>query len=225
MMNNLLRVPQPLLRRALPTPSSAPTFLSTFSKNSEPCGRRFLSSSSHNNGDKPPPLPAVNVPPTTATSTKKDYDEDVFDRSIYVHPLSQVVLQYFQESKHDWIVSQRLDEALTLHRDGSFQLRFPSSSSPSSSSSSQSPVPSTDKEDALLDFSRIWTSYDETEKKHWLTVKRGPLQKRFLLQDNMLPAWNHNRKSLPERIHSAVDDLILAVNQMDQEKINTTPRL
>ena len=74
---------------------------------------------------------------------------------------------------------------------------------------------------------RIWTSYDETQKKHWLTVNVGkessvgPLptgvqlrQNRFLLQDNTMTAWHTHRKSLPERVHGAVESMIEAIDRM-----------
>jgi hypothetical protein len=120
-------------------------------------------------------------------------DQSLFERTVYVHPLSQIVLEYLQNSQRDFVITQGLSRSLTLHRDGSFELRFPSQ-----------------PEEKVH---RIWTSYDEVEKKHWLTVYRGPnVKERFLLQDNLLPAWNNNRKSLPERIHTAVDDMIRVVS-------------
>ena len=56
------------------------------------------------------------------------------------------------------------------------------------------------------------TSFDKEEKKHWLAVHKGDLAGRFLLQDNMKPAWNDG-KSNPEKIRIAVDNMI--------EKIDT----
>ena len=121
-------------------------------------------------------------------------DQSPFERTVYVHPLSQIILEHLQDAHHDFIVTHGLDSSLTLHRDGSFELIFPSQ-----------------PEEKVH---RIWTSYDEVEKKHWLTVYRGPhVKERFLLQDNLLPAWNNNRKSLPERIYVAVDDMVQAISQ------------
>jgi len=66
---------------------------------------------------------------------------------------------------------------------------------------------------------RIWTSYDEQEKKHWLTVRRGLFRQCFLLQDNLLTAWQGNRgTSLPERLHVAVDEMVRAVDRLDQQQ-------
>ena len=64
---------------------------------------------------------------------------------------------------------------------------------------------------------RIWTSYDEQEKKHWLTVRRGLFRQRFLLQDNLLTAWNKG-VSVPERLQVAVDEMIRAIDRLDQSE-------
>jgi hypothetical protein len=112
--------------------------------------------------------------------------------TVYVHPLSQIILEYLQDCRHDWIVRHGLDQALTLHRDGSFVLKFGKGND-----------------------DKIWTSYDEEEKKHWLTVQKQSLHQRFLLQDNLLPAWHGNKKSLPERIHLSVDAMIRAVDRLN----------
>jgi len=112
--------------------------------------------------------------------------------SVYVHPLSQIVLVYMQSNRHDWIIEKQLDKSLRLHRDGTFVLQFQDDSS-----------------------SRIWTSYDPNDKKHWLSFQRNQIQHRFMLQDNLMPAWHGKRKSLPERIHQSVDELIQAVDELD----------
>jgi hypothetical protein len=44
----------------------------------------------------------------------------------YVHPLSQIVLEYLQKERSEWVVSQGLDQGLTVHRDGTFLIKFPS---------------------------------------------------------------------------------------------------
>ena len=58
------------------------------------------------------------------------------------------------------------------------------------------------------------TSYDADEKKHWLTVHKGSLVGRFMLQDNLKPAWNDAR-STPEKIQNAVDAMIERIDQMN----------
>lgn len=55
---------------------------------------------------------------------------------------------------------------------------------------------------------KIWTSYDANEKKHWLTVHKGDLVGRYLLQDNMKPAWHSDKKSVPDKIRDAVDEMM-----------------
>jgi hypothetical protein len=52
------------------------------------------------------------------------------------------------------------------------------------------------------------TSYDTEEKKHWLTVHKGELIGRYMLQDNMKPAWHDDKRSIPEKIKDAVDEMI-----------------
>mmetsp|Transcript_22927 Transcript_22927/g.46678 ORF Transcript_22927/g.46678 Transcript_22927/m.46678 type:complete len:402 (+) Transcript_22927:410-1615(+) len=239
-------------------------------------------------------------------------------RRAYVHPLSQVVLEYLQEHHHSWIVCKGLDRSLRLHRDGSFEAKYVPLSSSSSSyaaaastSTSASTSASTSTYPPLSPLSsihdsnrsgstepvisesmsatatmkmnasgnayasttssssihihndnendndtatsktastgpaaigpfqelaattatntdnhnqndndniRIWTSFDEQEKKHWLTVRKGLFRQRFLLQDNLLTAWQGNRgTSLPERIHLAVDEMIRAVDRLDND--------
>lgn len=66
---------------------------------------------------------------------------------------------------------------------------------------------------------RCRTSFDKEEKKHWLTVHKGELVGRFMLQDNMKPAWN-DAKSTPDKIRSAVDDMIGKINEESQRHNN-----
>lgn len=207
-------------------------------------------------------------------------------RSVYVHPLSQILLEYLQDSHHEWIVAKGLDRSLTLHRDGSFELKHvlqshatkstPTATQPLSSTTHKkyqpknnvgplisastsaiaemkhkksnktkptSTIKDTSDNDATVkdlsrshqenkqhhataasatdknDNIRIWTSYDEQEKKHWLTVRRGLFRQSFLLQDNLLTAWQGNRgTSLPERLHVAVDEMVRAVDRLDQQQ-------
>ena len=42
--------------------------------------------------------------------------------TIYVHPLSQLVLASLQTHGHEWILRHELDRSLTIHRDGTFVL-------------------------------------------------------------------------------------------------------
>ena len=217
-------------------------------------------------------------------------------RSVYVHPLSQVVLEYLQDCRYEWIIEKGLDRSLTLHRDGSFEVKFvvqrplslspptpsldgpsdndnvhqqknvdennnnnnienknsngnnddknrntevaeltsigddnevimkgtttrtnESSSSTISTSTSHVATTTTTTDDNI----RIWTSYDEQEKKHWLTVRKGLFRQRFLLQDNLSMAWNGNRGT-SEHIHVAVDEMIRAVDRLESSTISTS---
>ncbi|GAX17218.1 hypothetical protein FisN_10Lh071 [Fistulifera solaris] len=133
---------------------------------------RWLSSSSKNSNNTPPVL---NVPP------------------VYIHPLSQIVLLYFQNECHSWICAHNFDLSLTLHRDGTFVLRSGTAD----------------------DAPRIWTYYDPMDKKHWLSYNnKDDIQHRFLLQDNLMPAWHGNRrKSLAERVQESVVALMESADQ------------
>ena len=150
---------------------------------------RSLSSSNNNKKDK-------------SSYGKGTLPQKPHNASVYVHPLSQIVLLYFQRECHDWICSKRLDRNLTLHRDGSFILRA------KQTGSNKSP--------------RIWTYYDPADKKHWLSYSSTcpendnksigrQEEHRFLLQDNLMPAW-HKRKSLSDQVQESVRELIKVVD-------------
>lgn len=104
----------------------------------------------------------------------------------YVHPLSQIVLEHLQTSQSAaaFVAESGLDQSLSIHEDGTFTLQFPN------------------------DGGRIFTSFDSEEKKHWLTVHRGELVGRYMLQDNKKPAWHSDRRSVPEKVQDAVDEMI-----------------
>jgi hypothetical protein len=145
-------------------------------------------------------------------TTSKTEEPQHFERTVYVHPLSQIILEYFQERRHDWIVERGLDRALTVHRDGSFELKLDTNHDSDTSTDTGTGTANDNTADDQLH--RIWTSYDEKETKHWLTVQKGPsLHGRFLLQDNLAAAWHDSRKSLPDRIHAAVDEMISVIDK------------
>ena len=108
------------------------------------------------------------------------------EKTEYVHPLSQLVLEHLQTTRSAWVERMGLDKGLSLQRDGTFLLKFPSYGT---------------------DQARIWTSFDSQDKKHWLSVHKGDLVGRFILQDNLKAAWNDGR-STPEKVHKAVDAMI-----------------
>ena len=115
----------------------------------------------------------------------------LLEETTYIHPLSQLVLQHLQNARGDWVQAQGLDRGLSIHKDGTFALKFPDSS--------------TEPPDM------IWTSYEPVERKHWLTVHRGDLVGRYLLQDNTKTAWSDN-KSTPDKIAQAVDEMIAKIS-------------
>jgi hypothetical protein len=131
---------------------------------------------------------------TTAPPVKPEKTE-------YVHPLSQLVLQHLQNARGDWVHQQGLDKGLSIQPNGTFVLKFPSY----------------DKDKAS-----IWTSFEPEEKKHYLTVHKGDLVGRYMLQDNLKPAWNDGR-STPEKIQQAVDAMIEKINEEESKQQNDKP--
>jgi hypothetical protein len=142
--------------------------------------------------------------------------------SVYIHPLSQIVLQNLQsEECHDWMRRAGFDSNLTVQKDGTFLLE--SSTAPSSSARA-----------------RIWTEYCPDEKKHWLIytsitggyqsrtaddymdqaaevataltaeARTTTVQHKYLLQDNLRTAWQKGTKSssAPDRIQEFVRELM-----------------
>lgn len=108
-------------------------------------------------------------------------------KPVYIHPLSQIVLQHLTQVHHKWLLENQLQDRLTIHRDGTFEIDFP------------------DTDGAV----RIWTTYDSVDKKHWLAYRTADVQHRFMIQDNLMSAWHGNkRQSIPERVRTSVDELI-----------------
>ena len=115
---------------------------------------------------------------------------------VYVHPLSQLVLNYFQSHCHDWIRRKKLDHRLFLHRDGTFLME-------SNHNHYQSVL-------------RIWTYYDTEERKHWLAMSIHQVMHRFLLQDNTMKVWKgYKHDSIEERVHESICDLMDSIDEMD----------
>ena len=55
------------------------------------------------------------------------------------------------------------------------------------------------------------TIYEPEEKKHFLCITKGNLIGRYLLQDNKKPAWHSDKRSTPERVQDAVDEMIVKI--------------
>jgi hypothetical protein len=58
--------------------------------------------------------------------------------------------------------------------------------------------------------------YDPDEKKHYLCVTRGGMVGRYMLQDNKKLAWYTDRRSTPERVQDAVDEMIAKFDEVVQ---------
>ena len=48
------------------------------------------------------------------------------DKIQYVHPLSQLVLDYLQKEKSNWIATHGLNQGVEVGADGTFLIKFPS---------------------------------------------------------------------------------------------------
>jgi hypothetical protein len=190
--------------------------------------QRFFSSgsSSKNNNNTSSSTANISSWPSTATTTTKktittssssnpDSNSNNWDdasslhwTSVYVHPLSQIVLQQLQDQWHHWIVTHQ-GQDLKIHRDGTFEIEL---------SLEKNGTKHRTTTTAATGTTRIWTFYDPLDKKHWLSIRKDNIQHRFLLQDNLVPAWNgHKRQSLPERIYTLVQEMIHAMEELEQE--------
>ena len=58
------------------------------------------------------------------------------------------------------------------------------------------------------------TMYEPTEKKHYLCIAKNKLVGQYLLQDNTKPAWHTDKRSIPERVQDAVDEMVIKVDEM-----------
>ncbi|KAL9187067.1 hypothetical protein ACHAXT_010787 [Thalassiosira profunda] len=131
-----------------------------------------------------------------------------FTESAYVHPLSQIVLEHLQSNYSEWVKQMGLDTALTLNKDGTFVLRFPDPDGKAKAAEDD------DGGSSEPSNGSIWTMYEAEEKKHYLCVRKGGLVGRYMLQDNTKPAWHSDKRSTPERVQEAVDEMIEKIHQV-----------
>lgn len=113
--------------------------------------------------------------------------------SVYVHPLSQIVLQCLQTNCHEWVQSKNLHINLKIHGDGTFvtestaatmaplksqrpTVMIVDDSIVDSNPSEKSNIDSTDEVEMMMNqynhsnrnTIKIWTTYEKEERKHWL---------------------------------------------------------
>ena len=60
--------------------------------------------------------------------------------------------------------------------------------------------------------------YEPTEKKHHLCITKNKLVGRYLLQDNTKPAWHSDKKSTPEKVQDAVDEMVVKLEEMERNE-------
>lgn len=131
-----------------------------------------------------------------AHTTRSLSSTSSFTKTEHVHPLSQIVLKHLQSRHSEWVQSMGLDKGLELKNDGTFVLRFPQ--------------PTTQTDDSSVDtaIGAIWTTYSVEESKHYLCVRKDKIVGRYVLQDNKKPAWHTDKRSTPQRVQDAVDEMI-----------------
>jgi hypothetical protein len=168
-------VPVSLLRSAARSASSLSRFQCTTMKSSGiAVTNRYLTvSSSSTSGSSTGignigSIAPTDMPNTSPVSNSKDPSQTpppTASEYVYVHPLSQIVLQHLQsEECHEWMKQAGLDRNLTVHRDGTFSLE----SHASTTTTTETLDASNNTNHAGANV-RIWTAYCPDEKKHWLT--------------------------------------------------------
>ena len=139
---------------------------------------------------------AARLPPLQRRTFTDSLTKDLADQ--YIHPLSQVVLEHLQTRASSVTKKGIVDNTLTVNKDGTFKLVVTNE---------------------LKDECKIWTSFDDEEKKHWLTIHRSQLVAptiltgRYMLQDNLKPAWHTDKRSVPERVQEAVDQMLRKLDE------------
>ena len=63
--------------------------------------------------------------------------------------------------------------------------------------------------------------YEPAERKHYLCVSKGNLVGRYILQDNTKPAWHSDKRSTPERVQDAVDEMIKKIEETESTIITS----
>ena len=138
----------------------------------------------------------LHIDERTKRSISSSSSSSFFTKTEYIHPLSQIVLEHLQNHHSEWVQSRGLDKGLELKKDGTFILRFPQ-------------VDKADDDSVDTSKGSIWTMFEAEESKHYLCVRSGNLVGRYMLQDNKKPAWHTDKRSTPERVQDAVDEMIL----------------
>lgn len=136
-----------------------------------------------------------------------------FTKSEYIHPLSQIVLEHLQSCHSHWVTEMGLDTGLKLNEDGTFLLRFPIAGCNGVTIEDDGTEEGSDEDMRSANNGSIWTMYEPTENKHYLCVTKGGLVGRYMLQDNTKPAWHTDKRSTPERVQDAVDEMIIKMQE------------
>lgn len=144
----------------------------------------------------PNPPPSVGDGDLSSGNSHSDYG---LKKSAQVHPLSQLVLLFFQTDEgYDWILrAGSVPPTLRINDDGTFVLTFPSGPIRHSSNDEESALSSVGDgpPPAHLPDRRMWTLFHKGT--HWLCASVRGKATRFLLQDGSSSA----RSKLKSRMH------------------------
>ncbi|GAX26676.1 hypothetical protein FisN_2Hh381 [Fistulifera solaris] len=124
---------------------------------------------------------------------------------VYVHHVSQTVLQHMQDKQSAWLCRHGLDRGLQLASNGTFCLSFPSRPG--------------------YDADRVWTWYDPVQKQHWLSVYRHhKIIGRFLLFDSRNTLQTNQplviMDEMRRQIGDTVDHMITYIDEHDRKRDN-----
>jgi hypothetical protein len=161
---------------------AANRYLTTRLSSSSSLGSKRSSTGNGNNGSTPiggpTALTTSNKDSSTTTTTSllgPSQSPPTTAESVYVHPLSQIVLLHLQSDEcHEWITRAGLVN-LTVHRDGTFSLETLTTTTSSAANTNTNTNTSANTINTSASASasantsaRIWTAYCPDEKKHWL---------------------------------------------------------
>ncbi|GMI20277.1 hypothetical protein TrCOL_g12271 [Triparma columacea] len=135
-------------------------------------------------------LSQLNSPPRSrpALTSSRAFSSDApstVPSKTYVHPLTQIVLTRLQDNHHKFLKAHKLSNDPTFKTDGTVRLKGTNTT--------------------------ITTSFDNEDKIHYLNAQHKDRVGRFVLQENMKPAWHSTKMSPKERIEKAVTDMVMMI--------------
>mmetsp|Transcript_2760 Transcript_2760/g.5677 ORF Transcript_2760/g.5677 Transcript_2760/m.5677 type:complete len:157 (+) Transcript_2760:200-670(+) len=120
--------------------------------------------------------------PLKPFSSSHPFTSDSPINKAYVHPLTQIVLTRLQDKHYNFLKEFKLSEDPQFKSDGTVKLSGGST--------------------------MITTSFDDETKIHYLNAQHKDKVGRYVLQENLKPAWHSSKMSPKERIEKAVTDMV-----------------